>query len=128
MITETNNNKKGSAIITAVGMGTVLLIIIAAVFSFSKYRTQTVVQESKRVKALALAEAGLDVAIAELTDNSSFVTHKVTLNPSEKSIEWTDDELPWENKLEENITKCTSITARKAVSTRSCRCTNSGRS
>ena len=102
MITGTNYNKKGSAIITAVGMGTVLLIIIVAVFSFSKYRTQTVVQESKRVKALAFAEAGLDVAIAELTANSSFVTHKVTLNPSEKSIEWTDEELPWENKLEEN--------------------------
>ena len=100
MINSTNN-KKGSAIITAVGMGTVLLIIIAAVFSFSQYRTQTVIQESKKVKALALAEAGLEVAIGELYNNSVFATHEVTINQSEKRLDWSK-EVNWENKLEEN--------------------------
>ncbi len=83
-------NKKGSAIITAVGMGIVLLIVIAGVFSFSKYRTQTVVNESKKVKALALAEAGLEVALGELFNNSAFQTHKVKINGQE--IEWDTEE------------------------------------
>ncbi len=79
-------NRKGSAIITAIGMGIVLLIIIAAVFSFSRYRTQTVIQESKKVKALALAEAGLEVALGELFNNSTFQTHTVKINGEE--LEW----------------------------------------
>ena len=79
-------NKKGSAIITAVGMGIVLLIVIAGVFSFSKYRTQTVINESKKVKALALAEAGLEVALGELFNNSTFQTHSVKINGQE--LEW----------------------------------------
>ena len=99
MINSTNN-KKGSAIITAVGMGTVLLIIIAGMFSFSQYRTQTVILESKKVKALALAEAGLDVAIAELNSDSTFATHEVKINTSDKSLDWKDEK-DWENKLEE---------------------------
>ena len=80
------NNKKGSAIITAIGMGIVLLIIIASVFSFSRYRTQTVINESKKVKALALAEAGLEVALGELFNNAAFETHKVKINGQE--LEW----------------------------------------
>ena len=81
--------KKGSAIITAVGMGIVLLIVIAGVFSFSKYRTQTVINESRKVKALALAEAGLEVALAELFNNSAFQTHEVKKpNSAEESLEW----------------------------------------
>ena len=84
-------NRKGSAIITAVGMGIVLLIVIAGVFSFSKYRTQTVVNESKKVKALALAEAGLEVALGELFNNSSFQTHEVIKpNNSEEELTWKD--------------------------------------
>jgi len=70
--------RQGSAIITAVGMGIVLMIIIAAVHTFSSYRMQTTIQESRRVKALAIAEAGLELAIGELFNNSSFVTHKLS--------------------------------------------------
>ena len=79
-----NIDKKGSAIITAVGLGVILLIIIAAVFTFSRYRTQTVINESKKVKALALAEAGLEVALGELFNNSSFQTHEVEKPASEE--------------------------------------------
>lgn len=70
--------RRGSAIITAIGMGIVLLFIIAAVHTFSSYRMQTTIQESRRVKALALAEAGLELAIGELFRNASFVTHKLS--------------------------------------------------
>ena len=70
--------RKGSAIITAIGMGIVLMVIIAAVHTFSSYRMQTTIQESRRVKALALAEAGLELAIGELFNNSGFVTHKLS--------------------------------------------------
>ncbi len=94
-------NKKGSAIITAIGLGTILMIIIIAVFSFSQYRTQTIIQESKKVKAFALAEAGLEIALAQLQRNATFATHEVKLNPSEKSLDW-DGEVSWENNLEEN--------------------------
>lgn len=71
-------SRRGSAIITAVGMGIVLLFIIAAVHTFSSYRMQTTIQESRKVKALALAEAGLELAIGELFRNASFVTHKLS--------------------------------------------------
>ena len=71
-------SRRGSAIITAIGMGTVLLFIIAAIYTFSSYRTQTIIQESRRVKALAIAEAGMELALAELTKNSAFATHKLT--------------------------------------------------
>ena len=64
--------RRGSAIITAIGMGIVLFFIIAAVHTFSSYRMQTTIQESRRVKALALAEAGLELAIGELFRNASF--------------------------------------------------------
>ena len=94
------NNKKGSAIITAIGMGIVLLIVIAGVFSFSKYRTQTVINESKKVKAFALAEAGLEVALGELFNNSSFQTHKVKINGQE--LEWDNQPLERECSLEPN--------------------------
>ena len=91
-------NKKGSAIITAIGMGIVLLIIIAGIYSFSKYRTQTVIQESRNVKALALAEAGLEVALGELFNNAAFQTHTVKIN--EQELEW-DQAQDRECRLEE---------------------------
>ncbi|NCB38686.1 MAG: hypothetical protein EOM80_07945 [Erysipelotrichia bacterium] len=75
--------RKGSAIITAIGMGIVLLFIIAAVQTFSSYRIQTTIQESRKIKALALAEAGLELAIAELFHNASFVTHTLS-----KDLKW----------------------------------------
>jgi hypothetical protein len=69
-------------------MGVVLMFIIAAVYSFSSYRMQTTIMESQRVKALAIAEAGLELAIAELLNNSSFATHTTT------------KEFVWEDKLD----------------------------
>lgn len=97
------NNKKGSAIITAIGMGIVLLIVIAGVFSFSKYRTQTVVNESKKVKALALAEAGLEVALGELFNNASFQTHEVDKPSSaDESPKWKESSLNRECLLQPN--------------------------
>ncbi len=97
------NKKKGSAIITAIGMGIVLLIVIASVFSFSKYRTQTVINESKKVKALALAEAGLEVALGELFNNASFQTHEVE-KPSgpEENPKWKENPLSRECILQPN--------------------------
>lgn len=81
------NSRHGSAIITAIGMGVVLLFIIAAIYTFSSYRTQTIIQESRRVKALAIAEAGLELALAELTKNSAFATHKL-----DKDFKWLSPE------------------------------------
>lgn len=75
--------RKGSAIITAIGMGIVLMFIIAAVQTFSSYRMQTTIQESRKVKALALAEAGLELAIGELFNNSGFLTHTLS-----KDFKW----------------------------------------
>ncbi len=73
-----NNYRRGSAILTAIGMGIVLMIIIAGVFSFSSQRMQTTIRESRKAKALALAEAGLEFVVAELSNNYDFVTHEVT--------------------------------------------------
>lgn len=89
-------NKKGSAVITAIGMGIVLLIIIAGVHLFSSYRAQTIILESKKVKALGLAEAGMEVALGELFNNTNFVTHKVS-----KELEW-QEEMDRENTIAEN--------------------------
>ena len=93
------SNKKGSAIITAIGLSTILLFIIMAVHSFTSYRTQTVIQESKKVKALGLAEAGLELALSELRNCSNFETHKVKL--VEKNLEWSDAQ-DRENTIEAN--------------------------
>ncbi|PKL42810.1 MAG: hypothetical protein CVV41_12335 [Candidatus Riflebacteria bacterium HGW-Riflebacteria-1] len=73
-------SRHGSAIITAIGMGIVLLFVIAGVQTFTSYRTQTIIQESRRVKALAIAEAGMELVLAELTKNSAFATHKLDKN------------------------------------------------
>lgn len=80
-----NTNRAGSAIITAVGMGIVLIFIIAGVYTFSSYRMQTTILEGQRVKALGIAEAGLELAIAELLQNSNFATHITT-----KEFDWKD--------------------------------------
>lgn len=81
-----NHSRNGSAIITAIGMGVVLLFIIAAVYTFSSHRMQTTIMESQKVKALGLAEAGLELAIAELLNNSAFATHETT-----RDFEWKTD-------------------------------------
>ncbi len=75
--------RNGSAIITAIGMGVVLLFVIAAVYTFSSHRIQTVMLEGQKVKALAVAEAGIELVINELINNPSFETHETT-----KEFEW----------------------------------------
>lgn len=72
--------RRGSATLIALGMGFVLLIVIAGVRSFSSYRIQNTITESRNLKALAIAEAGVSMAIAELANNSRFKTHKVNAN------------------------------------------------
>src|SRR5574344_1643169 len=71
-------NQKGSAIITAIGLGLVLIIVVITVHIFTSHRTQTVVNESRRAKALGIAEAGLELIIGELYNNSNFATHELS--------------------------------------------------
>lgn len=78
-----NINKKGSAIITAIGMGIVLMLVIAGLHTFSSYRIQTTIQTSRKAKALAIAEAGIEIAIAELSYSYNFETHVTN-----KNLEW----------------------------------------
>lgn len=73
------NNKKGSAILSAIGMGVILTIIIVGVNMFSSHRMKVVAKEGKRTKALASAETGLEMILGELNKNSNFATHD--LNP-----------------------------------------------
>lgn len=87
------NNRKGSAVIVAIGMGIVLLIIIMGLQSFSSHRIHTTIMETRRAKALALAEAGLEFALTEMSQNFDFSTHELspdlewqTANSRNKSI------------------------------------------
>ena len=80
------NNKKGSAVITAIGLAIVLLLVIAGVHTFTSYRTQTVVQESRKIKAFGFAEAGLELALAELYKDAKFETHEIKI--ADKELEW----------------------------------------
>ncbi len=68
--------KRGSAILVALGVGFVLLIVIATLRNFSSYRIQTTIQESRNVKALGIAEAGVAFAMTELSQSFDFQTHK----------------------------------------------------
>jgi hypothetical protein len=80
------SNSKGSAIITAIGMGIVLMLIIMGLHSFSSHRIQTTIQTSRKAKALAIAEAGIEIAIAELSYSYNFATNKTNL-----SLEWLEE-------------------------------------
>lgn len=75
--------RNGSAIITAIGMGIVLMLVIVGLHTFSSYRIQTTIQTSRKVKALALAEAALEIAMAEQTYNYGFETNEAT-----KELTW----------------------------------------
>lgn len=103
-MTKIRHSKSGSAIITAIGMGVVLLFVIAAVYTFSSHRMQTTILESQKVKALGLAEAGLELVIAELLNNSSFATHETT-----SAFEWKND-LPRTSSVENNSNHALKIT------------------
>ncbi|MBF0502518.1 MAG: hypothetical protein HQM09_20440 [Candidatus Riflebacteria bacterium] len=81
------NNSRGSAILIALGLGAVLMIIIGGVYTFSSYRIQNTITESQSLKALAIAEAGISCAIAELSQNTGFRTHKV-----KRDLTWETEE------------------------------------
>ncbi|MEW6711349.1 MAG: hypothetical protein AB1403_16110 [Candidatus Riflebacteria bacterium] len=76
-------SKKGSAIITAIGMGIVFMLVIMGLQSFSSFRIQTTIQTSRKVKALAIAEAGVEIALAELNYKYGFSTHQTN-----KELKW----------------------------------------
>jgi len=78
---KTRSGLRGSATLIALGMGIVLLIVIAGVRSYTTYRVQNTIMESRNLKALAVAEAGLAFALSELSNNYDFQTHKVNSDP-----------------------------------------------
>jgi hypothetical protein len=88
--------RQGSAIITAVGLGFILTLIIVMLHIFTSHRVQTVVREGESAKALGIAEAGLELIIAELYTNSSFTTHKLNAD-----LTW-GSALNWTSTLENN--------------------------
>lgn len=90
--------RQGSAIITAVGLGFVLTIIIVMLHIFTSFRVQTVVREGENAKALGIAEAGLELIISELYSNSNFCTHKINADLSWGSA------LTWESTLTNDST------------------------
>jgi len=77
----------GSAILTAVGAGFVLLILIAGLQSFSSHRVRVTDQETRNFMALCIAEAGLNAVITELRANFGFRTHEVKPDMTWDSVE-----------------------------------------
>ena len=72
--------RSGSAIITALGFAFVLMIIFGMLFSYSSARIQNTIIESQMMKALAMAETGMQCATAELYQDPSFETHDLGVN------------------------------------------------
>lgn len=96
----TASGRKGSAIVIALGLGFVLLIVIASLRSFTSYRVQNTIMENRNLKALALAEAGISFAMTELSLNSSFRTHKVKIDAAQKQLLWDETNLPsWQPSI-----------------------------
>ena len=93
---KSRNSKRGSVIITAIGMGIVLMLIILGLQSFSSYRIQTTIQTSRKAKALAIAEAGIEIALAELSYQYNFCT-----NETNKNLEWLGDK-SYKQSLKDN--------------------------
>lgn len=90
--------RRGSAILVALGLGFVLLIIIASVQSFSSYRIQNSIMENRNLKALSMAEAGVSFAMAELSLNSSFRTHTIKIDAAKKELVW-DQLVDWQPSI-----------------------------
>ncbi|MBF0543483.1 MAG: hypothetical protein HQM08_03570 [Candidatus Riflebacteria bacterium] len=72
-----NFYKKGSAVLIALVLAFILLIVISSIFTISSYRIQNTIFESQNLKALELAEAGVNCVMTELAQNYSFQTHKL---------------------------------------------------
>ncbi|MBP7632956.1 hypothetical protein KBA41_02210 [Candidatus Ozemobacteraceae bacterium] len=75
--------RTGSTILLALGLGIVLLISIAALRDYSSNRIAASIREWNTLKATSLAEAGLAMAVAEMSQNYNFFTHEVT-----KDLTW----------------------------------------
>lgn len=86
MSIKSTGNRAGSVIITAIGMGIVLMFVIIGLHTFTSYRIQTTIQSSRKAKALAIAEAGIEFALAEMSCNYEFATHKVS-----KELKWLEE-------------------------------------
>ncbi|MBF0405987.1 MAG: hypothetical protein HQM10_01430 [Candidatus Riflebacteria bacterium] len=76
-------NITGSAVLVALCLGFILLTVISAVFTISSYRIQNTITESQNLKALGIAEAGIDCAMTELAQNYAFRTHTL-----DSSLKW----------------------------------------
>lgn len=68
-------------------MGIVLMLVILGLHSFSSYRIQTTIQTSRKTKALAIAEAAIEMAIAELSYSYNYETNKTN-----KNLEWLEEQ------------------------------------
>lgn len=71
-------NRSGSTILLALGLGIVLLIGIAALRDYSSNRIASSIREWNTLKATSLAEAGLAMVVAEMSQNFNYATHEVT--------------------------------------------------
>ncbi|HNW35987.1 MAG TPA: hypothetical protein PKM25_13700, partial [Candidatus Ozemobacteraceae bacterium] len=92
------SRRTGSAILVALGLGFVLLIVVASLRTFSSYRIQNSITENRNLKALALAEAGVSLAMAELGLNSAFKTHTIKIDAAAKQLLW-DAEENWKSSV-----------------------------
>ncbi|HOY67412.1 MAG TPA: hypothetical protein PLP29_11015 [Candidatus Ozemobacteraceae bacterium] len=90
--------RRGSAILIALGLGFVLLVVIASLQSFSSYRIQNSIMENRNLKALALAEAGISFAMTELGLDSSFRTHTIKIDAAKKELAW-DQQVDWQTSV-----------------------------
>lgn len=72
------SSKTGSAIITALGLGFILMIAIAALQTFSSQRVRFTTMETRNFMALGLAEAGLNLIQTEMRLNPGFSTHSTS--------------------------------------------------
>ncbi len=67
--------RRGSAILAAVIIAVVLGILVIGFSQFMSFQISSIGYEAQRYMALNVAEAGLNVALAELRKNYSFATH-----------------------------------------------------
>lgn len=81
--TGTGSPRSGSTILLALGFGIVLMIIIGGLRNYSSYRIASSIREWNNLKALSLAEAGLAMVVAEMSQNFNYATHEV-----DKYLKW----------------------------------------
>ncbi|MBI3038653.1 hypothetical protein HYY75_06340 [bacterium] len=75
-------NKRGSAILIALGLGVVLMLIVSSLHMFSSHRMQATTLETRHLMALGVAEAGLNLIQTELRNDYDFRTHSINPNLS----------------------------------------------